>query len=707
MNISTKQVKISQLYLDPNNYRFIDDGTYVSVADDKVMDPNIQQRTMRLLIGRNQENIQDLIISFKTNGYLELEPIQVRQLSEKSYMVLEGNRRVATLKYLWGKFNDHDDIGVLSESSFSSISICIVSANETREQLVTMGLHHISGKKRWNPLNQCQMVHDLKDKYQMTVDEICKSLGSTKQFVNKCLRIHALIESYKRSDYGDQFQTNMFSFFEEILKSPNIRTWLSWSNDLLTCLNKDNEERLFSWISHVEQYDNSDEEETTIVLEPIITKSVEIRDLSGFINDEKAINRMERTRNFQEAYVLSESIGRTKMENSLDSMAQDISSLFSFSEYLLDADYHRIHELIQKLSKLDIKDPNSNLTSISQIYFASITSHFSNIVIEEYRGLRNLHIENLQRFNLFVGGNNSGKTMLLEAVYTLALMNDMQKLLNLERFRSRSVDVSINWLMDNLHERYNIEGTFNNVKCTTNTRKYLDDSINMDKNGYMCSLSNKSTIGYGKNYQMKLDMYDNKEPIQRYDQIVNICPIAFTSPYRANRNMLVEAHRRVAERGEMETLVNFIRDSFDTSITGIRMVDTEMGGRFIVTSSNTPEGLDLTKYGEGLIRVFEISLYIIASANGCVFIDEIDSGLHTSILNKFVNFITMLSDRFNVQLFVTTHSRELVDAFADIELKKDLMAYRLDKNVDNHKLYSVSGIKLKKLIDNFNVDIRQ
>lgn len=85
--------------LDPNNYRFVDAENYVPVAPEDVVDVRVQQRTRNLLLGKGKENVRDLIVSFRNNGFLDIEAIQVKCLTDKLYLVLEGNRRVATLKY--------------------------------------------------------------------------------------------------------------------------------------------------------------------------------------------------------------------------------------------------------------------------------------------------------------------------------------------------------------------------------------------------------------------------------------------------------------------------------------------------------------------------------------------------------------------------------------------------------------------------------
>lgn len=104
--METKYISINSLYLDPNNYRFRDSKSYVPISAENLFDSKVQQRTCRMLWGKNNEGIADLLQSIKTNGYIALEPLQVVEYEKKHYLVTEGNRRVATLKYLQQESED-------------------------------------------------------------------------------------------------------------------------------------------------------------------------------------------------------------------------------------------------------------------------------------------------------------------------------------------------------------------------------------------------------------------------------------------------------------------------------------------------------------------------------------------------------------------------------------------------------------------------
>ncbi|NNR93883.1 hypothetical protein GBT15_18750 [Escherichia coli] len=115
MNVEQIRPRISKnlknLFLDPNNYRFVDNDQHKPVSEKDMLDPTIQRRTRFFIEGNRQENIKDLIASFKSNGYLDVDVIQVKDLGDNNYLVLEGNRRVTALKALQEAYEKGFDIG--------------------------------------------------------------------------------------------------------------------------------------------------------------------------------------------------------------------------------------------------------------------------------------------------------------------------------------------------------------------------------------------------------------------------------------------------------------------------------------------------------------------------------------------------------------------------------------------------------------------
>ena len=84
----------------------------------------------------------------------------------------------------------------------------------------------------------------------------------------------------------------------------------------------------------------------------------------------------------------------------------------------------------------------------------------------------------------------------------------------------------------------------------------------------------------------------------------------------------------------------------------------------------------------GVERFLSMTLAFQAAGNGIVLIDEVENALHHSAMQGVWENLSRLSQRFNVQVFATTHSYECMvaarDAFASAE-QQDLHIHRLDR----------------------------
>ncbi|HHG9357157.1 TPA: ParB/Srx family N-terminal domain-containing protein, partial [Klebsiella pneumoniae] len=408
---------LKNLYLDPNNYRFVDNENHKFVNEENLLDAQVQKRTRTFIEGRGQENIRDLLASLKANGYLEVDLIQVRELGENRYLVLEGNRRVTALKVLQEAYDNGYDIGNLDPSIFRSVPFEIHSKEESEKHLIVMGLKHISGNKKWSTFNQSKLLYDFlkpyekspREEYINKENELINSLGITKHRLRSMLRVYNLIQLYKLSDYSEQFSPDMVGIFEEIMKKPVLKNWLGWNDSGYFASNKINLERLFSWISKTEIYsepvDNEDDEEGNDYnngddykeLEPIITKSLEIRDLALFIENEHALKVMEDERSLARGLVSSGSVDKQNYQNALSSLSESLRNLATYRSLIGADDTKILDDAKDSLSKIIPKKNSLNIEggNFTTVFEYGVKSHFEKIKIHKYKKLKNFEINGL------------------------------------------------------------------------------------------------------------------------------------------------------------------------------------------------------------------------------------------------------------------------------------------------------------------------
>lgn len=709
---------LKNLFLDPNNYRFIDEVGYVPVSEENVLDSMIQKRTRLFIEGPRRQYINDLIDSFKANGYLPVDVIQVRELGNNQYLVIEGNRRVAALKALQ---EDHDkglDIGQLSPDIFKKIPFEIHANEDEKKHLIIMGLKHISGNKKWSAYNQSRLIYDFLEEFWQTAEyyqkeeELCNSLGASKQKIRTSQRAHFLILEYLKSDYGDQFSSDRYTIFTEIIKRPSIKEWLGWDDSTYTATNKVNQERLFTWFSSTDDLEGEESEQDMMTADnsPIINTYLQIRDLAQFINNETALFEMERTRSVARGLLASGEVERSNYERTLGDFKSSAQSLSSYKD-LLTAD--EMGEISALLSKALPESRNISIRqgNVSIAFEHGAVNHFSEIRIADYRVLNNLTIDGLQRINIFAGFNNTGKTSLLEAVYLLTKQNDIGAYLELIRLKNKTEKLN-SVLLNNIFTKIvSISGVYNLADTSVHLEKYEDADIDK-KDDYIASYRLASGID-----QTFLDStihtFAQNPIIRANERVQNLCHSTIKSPYFYSFNEVLSTHEQSVRtkdkngRTAIQLIVEFLK-KIDSKIKYIELTQIEEGiKRFIVDVESTDENLDITHYGEGLQRIFEIALAFAYCRNGVLCIDEFETAIHYSLLVDFSKFVQELSVTFNVQVFITTHSKECISAFIENEYKnEDIAFYTLVRDKQNQvKPIYYSAENLKNSLEN-NLEIR-
>ncbi len=714
-----QSVSLSNLYLDPNNFRFVDHSEYRSIPKVRVFDADVQRRTTSIVLGRQQENVRDLIASIKANGWLDIDPILVQRVETGRFLVVEGNRRVATLKYLQRRHEeDAIDLGKLDSERLSTLPVSLYQDADERDRLVMMGLHHISGKRRWPAINRARAMEQLLPHFEYDADAVCQALGVSKREFNLSVRTLALVDDYEKSDYGDQLQPDQYNLFREVLKSIDMRTWLGWDQSAHVASNRSNLNRLFSWMSREAEPDEGEEESEDVDVrstsDPVITTGGHIRELAKVIADPEAVKRLDETRSLQEATLSSDLLVRSEIDDAFKSCDRGVQKLNSRVGELQAGQLDRVEQLIGRLQGIALarkRIPPAAGRRLPWQPFNEITqSRFSSIHIEHYRGVGGLSLEDTGRINLIVGVNNAGKTSLLEAIYLLAHQNDERALLDAIHWRGRlEGDSPPLWLVEQLPRSARISGRFDQVPDDTTSVEFdinADPEPDVeDQTSFLSKLAIESR--YGERVQHTTVVFFGDRPRQtRFDGQHWLCRSAFTSPFSANRpDMLAHCNKESLEAGTKPEIIEFIRRHVDRGLRNIELADRF--NRFLVTHDDFKKAPDLAAFGEGVRRVFEIGLLCAGVRGGVLLVDEFENAIHTELLAEFTQLVQELAAALSVQVFLSTHSKEAIDAFVlSGHPSDDVVGYAINRAAGSPTVKRYDGNKLRKLHDAVDFDLR-
>lgn len=552
---------------------------------------------------------------------------------------------------------------------------------------------------------QAKHLRELQDQ-GLSDAEICKQEEIPDESVQRSRRAFALAEQYQDSEYGDQFIDSHYVIFHELLKSSvfkEIREWLGWSEEEYQATNKDHVEIFFSLLSRTPNLTKAGE-----YLQPAITQSDNLIWLLPVIEDKSALATVIKTHDLKLAHSTSEAVLKEQQDTALKSIAKETNVL---SQLAIRSE--NIAELEETLGKLQGIVNRSRGTALSgtgktQVLRAKAGKHFSELHVKNYKKLQNLSLKKISKINLLAGLNNSGKTTLLEAIYLLVRQNDIGGVLEVIRNRGKIPEDRINmeWLVKQLAGDINVAGTFDQQETHVSIRRYDDNSTDLDKSRYLTSLEITAQFGHTQQRSMT-HLFKGRDRDTRAESIKLLSQVVYSSPFFLNEPQhYASYYYKSVQSKVLPTILSFIRQYVVPSVSDIRLVDDLQ--RFLVDDSQFEKAQDLANYGEGLQRIFFLSLLFAAAQDGVLLIDEFENAIHTELIGKFAPFVHQLAVEFNVQVFMTSHSKECIDAFVKNVPEVDDFSYHA-LVVENDKVAArqFTGRAFHKLITAGNIDLRR
>jgi ParB-like nuclease domain len=232
---TSQDVELTDLLLDPNNYRFIDNPLYKKKIKTKYHVQSVQESTLRLLEQDKRYQLDELKKSIRTNGYVPMERIIVvpYKYKQKTFLVIEGNRRVAALKSLLRENQEtviHLDPSEVK--SYSKIPCAILQAegNDLEHvERVIMGIRHIAGPREWGAYQQAQLITELHDVEGYDFQTIGDHLGiSTVEAARRFRAMRALKTMEADELYAEKADPKFYRLFHELVSVPPVRDRFGW-----------------------------------------------------------------------------------------------------------------------------------------------------------------------------------------------------------------------------------------------------------------------------------------------------------------------------------------------------------------------------------------------------------------------------------------------------------------------------------------------
>jgi AAA15 family ATPase/GTPase len=339
--------------------------------------------------------------------------------------------------------------------------------------------------------------------------------------------------------------------------------------------------------------------------------------------------------------------------------------------------------------------------------------HLESLSLKNFRGFDSLEIDGFSKINVLLGKNNCGKTSILEAIFLLSGMANPQLVLNINAMRGIPVNKeALRYFFHNFdtEEQPLISGKISgNISRKLGITPIYESSSELN---YALLPTSKTTITtitpttsipsppklLGLDFSFSVKVHEEEKSFKtclQFEQngelkqklsssyVEDILSIFLSSE---NKDIGLKENLDTLFHVKKEYLINDLLKAFDSTLKGIY----PLSNGIYLDKEGIVERMPLNLMGRGIYHFLNIAATIATNKekNFICLIDEIENGLHHETQHLLWQSLFSLIHSSNVQLFITTHSVEILQSLNSVLHESDYKHIR-----DEVKVFTIANTK--------------
>ncbi|MGL2825159.1 AAA family ATPase [Helicobacter pylori] len=325
--------------------------------------------------------------------------------------------------------------------------------------------------------------------------------------------------------------------------------------------------------------------------------------------------------------------------------------------------------------------------------------------IKNFKTFKDTQIDGFTKLNIITGGNNVGKSNLLEALYCLvgksmhpcANLTEIYDNIRKEPLTTESKNLMFYGL--DTEKEIQIVTTLDNNQTLDLQIKFIASENQKVIESQIIPTAEQTQMSSQLNFTLKKNNEEIYNDHLNIAKVPNFPPIPNQSSYnRQFKNFepsqlqklspfestviipsdvayrqahMIQAVSKICSNNQLEEELNKHLNQFDNNIQSISF---NTNNQLKLKVKNIKEKVPLSVFGDGLIKYLHIVSAFMADNAKTIYIDEVENGLHFSrmklLLRCVIDFINDNKDG-NLQVFMTTHNQEFIEILDQVIREKD------------------------------------
>lgn len=334
----------------------------------------------------------------------------------------------------------------------------------------------------------------------------------------------------------------------------------------------------------------------------------------------------------------------------------------------------------------------------------------SSIRIQGFKGFKDTRIEHIRKVNLILGGQNVGKTSLLEAVYLGANGLDgfsfLPKIFRPAEENERDSERFVGAVWKNKNCVVELtDAALATVRVATNEQTapvgFFGLGTLIATEFRAANFISGDAISDGSiEVALRKSHYPTMQQLLRpsdaFDQLSFRNPLT-VSVYLPKQKDLVQLFDRVVMSRKKRKLLDMLK-RIEPRLEDMHSLSPDGEQRIYVELTGEGEALPLPLLGHGFSRLVHLYCSLLVSEAKLALIDEVENGIHYSSLPTLFQGIQDIAANSGVQTMMTTHSWECIRAayniFASAGKLEDFQLIRLEREADNIRAVVINDAQL-------------